>query len=268
MHGIYKGTDPNIRPEKQVIKPVISPESKGVSQAKPRLGQGRAGIKWRTFKFPMSQPHDKPEQPKLLPHRRPIIQIVDRLPLQQSQNINQPKTRLKVSIPESSIIPESLGHHDKVIPVPDYTIPQTMSECNSIFRTIRRKGVQDTRREIPAYAEPIFRPPPKPMEIPLQVIPRKHVDSDFDTLEKIWRKFPISRRCDVRNVPKAWKIIFSGPTRIARSSEYSQISANICTKIGWYTQTIKDNTKIISKGNSFTCNCKGNTDRILNQLIF
>ena len=41
VHGIDKGIDPNIRPEKQVIKPVISPEAKGISQVKLRLGQGR-----------------------------------------------------------------------------------------------------------------------------------------------------------------------------------------------------------------------------------
>ena len=70
----------------------------------------------------MFQPFDKSEQPRLLPDRRPIIQIAERLPLQQPQS----KTRSKVSVPESSIITKSSGHHDKVIPVSDYTIPQTM----------------------------------------------------------------------------------------------------------------------------------------------
>ena len=63
----------------------------------------------------MSQLHVKSEQPKLLPGRKPIMQIADRL--------TQSQTRLKVSKPESSIIPERSGHHDKVIPVSDYTIP-------------------------------------------------------------------------------------------------------------------------------------------------
>ena len=59
-----------------------------------------------------------------------------------------------------------------------------MSECDSISRTIRRKGMQDTRREIPAYADPIYSPPPKPTEIPLQVIPRKLMDLDINALEQ------------------------------------------------------------------------------------
>ena len=112
-----------------------------MSQIKPRLDQGGAGIKKKTFNFPVSQLYDKPEQPKLFTGRRLIIQIAGRPILQQSQNITQPKTRSKVSVPESSIIPESSGHHEKVIPEHDYTIPQTMSEHDSISRTIRRKGM-------------------------------------------------------------------------------------------------------------------------------
>ena len=38
--------------------------------------------------------------------------------------------------------------------------------------------MQDTRREIPAYVDPIYRPPPNPTKIPLQVIPGKIVDID------------------------------------------------------------------------------------------
>ena len=55
----------------------------------------------------MSQLLDKPEQPKLLLRRRPIIQMAERCHSQQSQNISQSKTRSKVSIPESSLIPKS-----------------------------------------------------------------------------------------------------------------------------------------------------------------
>ena len=44
--------------------------------------------------------------------------------------------------------------------------------------------MQDVRREIPAYADPIYRPPPKPTEMPLQVTPRKLMDSDSNILEQ------------------------------------------------------------------------------------
>ena len=81
----------------------------------------------------MSQMLDKPDQPKLLPGRRPIIQIAQMHPLQQYQSFNQSKTRLKVSILESSIITKGSGYHDKVVPVSNYTILQTMSESYSIL---------------------------------------------------------------------------------------------------------------------------------------
>ena len=45
VHGVDKGIDPNVQPEKQVIKPIISTEAKGIILNKPRLGQGRAGTK-------------------------------------------------------------------------------------------------------------------------------------------------------------------------------------------------------------------------------
>ena len=118
------------------------------------------------LKFPASQVFDKPKQPQLLLGRRPIIQTAETLLLQQPQNMIQPKTRPKISIQECSIVPESSRLYDKVIPVPDYMIPETVSRDDSISRTIKRKTMQDTRREIPAYADPIYRTPPKPTETP------------------------------------------------------------------------------------------------------
>ena len=44
VHGVGKGLDQNIQPEKQIIKPIIS-KVKEVSQIKPRLRQGRAGLR-------------------------------------------------------------------------------------------------------------------------------------------------------------------------------------------------------------------------------
>ena len=79
----------------------------------------------------MSQLCDKCEQPKLLPGRKPIIQIPERPILQQSQNITQFKTKLKISTPESSIILGKPEHHDKVIPVHNYTIPK---QCQSMIQ--------------------------------------------------------------------------------------------------------------------------------------
>ena len=44
VHGVGKGLDPNVQPEKQAMKPVIS-KVKEFSQIKPKLGQGGAGLR-------------------------------------------------------------------------------------------------------------------------------------------------------------------------------------------------------------------------------
>ena len=92
VHGIDKEIDPNIILKMQVTNREITPqtcilpETKAISRMKPRISQGRAGIKRKTLIFPQ---------------------------------------------------------HDEVIPVPNYTIPKTMSEHDLISRTITRKGMQD-----------------------------------------------------------------------------------------------------------------------------
>ena len=45
VHGIGKGLDPNIQPEKQTLKPIVVTKAKEVCQINPRLGQGRAGLR-------------------------------------------------------------------------------------------------------------------------------------------------------------------------------------------------------------------------------
>ena len=109
VHGVDKGVDPNIQPEKQIIRPVVTPvqslvstESKGQYHVKSRLGQSRAGIKKNVLWFPIPQPHDKPE-PKLLPGRKPIIQIAERPILQPHQIIMQPTMISKVPLKGKSI---------------------------------------------------------------------------------------------------------------------------------------------------------------------
>ena len=193
------------------------------------LGQGRAGITQKTLKFPISQLLDKPKQPQLLPGRRPIIQIPERPLLQQPQYIIQPKTTpnnfntRKLNISESSQI------EYKVIPVPNYIIPQTRFGGDSISRTIKRKTMQDTRREIPAYADPIYRHPSKPTETPFQKIPRKLMDFDTGINTEFEENSPyqegvISEMCQRPN-----RSFFQEPPRIEKSSEYRQASAKVFT---------------------------------------
>ena len=59
-----------------------------------------------------------------------------------------------------------------------------MSECDSFSRAIRRKGMQDIRREIPVFGDPIYRSLSKPTEIPTHVTSRKILESHTDALEQ------------------------------------------------------------------------------------
>ena len=86
--------------------------------------------------------------------------------------IEQPRVTLKVPVQESSCI------QDKIIPIPDYTIPQTRFSDDSGSRMVKRKTIQDVSREIPRYQDHIYRLPPKPTGIPIQEVPRNVSDSD------------------------------------------------------------------------------------------
>ena len=59
VHGVGKGLNLNILPEKQIIKPKVAAEVKGTSLIKQRLCQGRAGLRWKV-KLPVPPPISKP----------------------------------------------------------------------------------------------------------------------------------------------------------------------------------------------------------------
>ena len=61
---------------------------------------------------------------------------------------------------------------DKVIPIPNYTIPQMKSRGDASSR----KTIQDVSREIPLYPDPLYQPPPKPVKTSIPKIPGKLSD--------------------------------------------------------------------------------------------
>ena len=53
VHGVDKGVDPSVKPEKQILKPIkLVTEPNILLQSKPRLGQGRTGLR-RKIKIPV-----------------------------------------------------------------------------------------------------------------------------------------------------------------------------------------------------------------------
>ena len=143
VQWIDKGISPNVQPEKQVIKPIIVPEVKGITQNKPRLGQGRAGVR-RKMKV---QPSPQLSNP---------IKVTSKLTLQHPESTVQPKT-FSDSRPKTKYI----------------LIPQTSSGIQMKSKMISR--------EIPTYPVPMYRPPLKfSVGKPLQDMSRKITGFDMD----------------------------------------------------------------------------------------
>ena len=62
LHGVDKGINPHVRPEKQTLKPTtVMPETKTPTWTKPRLGQGRVGLRRKAKSVTSLQPN-KPAQ--------------------------------------------------------------------------------------------------------------------------------------------------------------------------------------------------------------
>ena len=84
VHGIDKGINPSLKPEKQVIKPMkMASEVKTPTQIKLRTGQDRAGLK---RKMKISNPL-QPDMP---------AQMVNKPILQKPESTTQPQTSLEL----------------------------------------------------------------------------------------------------------------------------------------------------------------------------
>ena len=111
-------------------------------------------------------------------------------------------------------------------------IPQIKSSSDSGSRMVKRKTIQDISREIPTYPDPIYRPPPKPTEIPRQELPRNV--SDFDpemntALEEnsIFQQSVISETYERQD-----KSCFQEPQELDSLIKYRQASTEALTKAG------------------------------------
>ena len=112
-----------------VIKPLVS-KVKEKPQIKPRLGQGRAGLR-----------HKKPQTSQLI-----------------AQSVKQP-----LEIPE---VPKT---QKEVITIPSFTTP-VQSIGNSNTTMIDRRMMQHVSKDTPFYPDPVYRPPPKPVKHCIQML--------------------------------------------------------------------------------------------------
>ena len=139
IHGANKGLNPHVQPGKQKSIP-IQTDNKGMPMhpiPKPRIGQGRAGIK-RKVNTPqlIPLPHQLPTQP-ITKH---IQKAVEPLP----EPTNQSQSHV-----QSQTLPRPSSQHHPIDPT---HIPQQI-------------GPKIQHRPTPAYHDPYIRPPPKPPDI-------------------------------------------------------------------------------------------------------
>ena len=124
-----KGLDPNIQPEKQVIKSIAVTKVKEVPQIKPRLGQGRAVLRHKE-KTSISNT---------------LVQVMEKPPS-------------KLLLPDTSKI------QDITIPMPNCAILQVKPKGDMSTKMINRKTMQDVGRKILSIQIQFIVPSPKPVK--------------------------------------------------------------------------------------------------------
>ena len=168
IHGVNKGINPHVRPEKQRPLPILptqstpptnptKPVNKGLPThpiPKPRIGQGRAGLR---RKIRTNQPVPLPKQMLAQPILTPVPKEAPSLlvPIVQSQENVQPQ------------------HH----------IPLPLPQCQLVDPTciIQPIGPNIQHRPSPPYHDLYVRPPPRPPDVTNLIDSWKDLlDTDLD----------------------------------------------------------------------------------------
>ena len=151
VHGVNKGINPHIKPERQRPLPTLptqsippthttQPVDKGPPThpiPKPRIGQGRAGLRRKINTLqPIPLPHQLPTHP-ITKHVQKAV-----MPLPEPTNQSQ-------SHVQSQILPRPLSQHHPIDPA----------------HILQQIGPKIQHRPTPSYHNPYARPPLKPPDI-------------------------------------------------------------------------------------------------------
>ena len=164
IHGINKGINPHVKPEKQKLLLIpltcsipptnlAQPINKGPPThpiPKPKIGQGRAGLRRKI----------RTNQPILLPKQT------------LTQPIPTPAPKEAPSLPEPIVPSQQRVQPQHHIPIP---LPQHQPvDPTCIIQPI---GPKIKHRPVPLYCDPYVRPPPRPPDV------TNSVDNQKDLLE-------------------------------------------------------------------------------------
>ena len=139
IHGANKDLDPLVQPGKQKSFPsqTINIGMPTHLIPKPRIGQGRAGLRRKVNTLqPIPMPQQPPTQPMTKHIQKAVVQLPE--PINQLQNHEQSQT-----------LPRPLSQHPLIDPA---YIPNQI-------------GPKIQHRPTPSYHDPYTRPPPKPPNI-------------------------------------------------------------------------------------------------------
>ena len=162
----------------------------------------------------------------------------------------QPKESLKVPVSEWSRV------SDKVIPIPDYAIPQMRSSDNSNSRRIKRKGIQDISREISKYPDPIHRPPRKPVEIPMEKLPRNLLDLDPEINMEFKEKSPFQEGMISKMYQRPEKSYFQEPQELDSQINTGKLVQKFLMKQAYVDKILKIIHRKVLKGTHFPVTVK------------
>ena len=123
-------------------------------------------------------------------------------------------------------------------------------------------------RDIPPYPDPVYRPPPKPAEIPLQQTPRKLTELDADINMDFEENSPHQEGILTETYQRPDRSYFHEPPELENLINTGRLVQKFLPKQVDIDKILKIIQRKVLKRNKFTCNCKGNTGRIFEQPIF
>ena len=118
------------------------------------------------------------------------------------------------------------------------------------------------------YHDPVYRLPPKPVELPIPEVPRKLSDFDLEINADFKENSPFQEGMFSEMYQRQDRSYFQGPQELDSLINTGKLVQKFLPKQADIDKSIKDNTKKSSKRNAFTHDCEGNTGRIFNQPMF
>ena len=110
------------------------------------------------------------------------------------------------------------------------------------------ESIQNISRKIPAYTDPIYRPPPKPAEIPFQEILRKLRDLDTDIDMDFEEKSPYQEGIISETYQKPDRSYFQEPTELDSLIYTGRLVQNILLKQADKDKILKKIQRKVLKG--------------------